>query len=88
MGGLTIRYSVWGFLQSYGLSIREFAAVVDQGHRPNGRADFPGTATRFVDFASVDFDLDSMVACETTEEGDFHVWDDGGGADDQSFDAN
>lgn len=43
---------------------------------------------RFLDLAAVDLDLEGVGADSTAKKGDFHVGDDGGGANDEAFDAD
>lgn len=88
MRRLTIGNRIWGLLKANDLSVRELASVVDERHRTHGSTDVTRAAGRFVDLATVDFDLDGVRAGETTEEGSFHVGDDGRGADDETFDAD
>ena len=41
-----------------------------------------------LNLAAVDFDLEGVRTDGTAEKGDFHVGDDGGGANDETFDAD
>lgn len=59
-----------------------------EGHGADGCADFTRAARGFVDLATVDFNLDGVVAGEATEEGNFHVRNNWGCTDDETFDAN
>ena len=88
MGCLAIRDHVWCFLQSDNLTVREFAAVVDEGHRSNRGADVSRAAARFFDFASVNFDLDGVLAGQASEECHLHVWNDGRSANYETLDAD
>jgi hypothetical protein len=85
---LTIRDRIRRFLQPNDLSVGEFAAVVDEGHGTDGATDISWAASGFFDLASVDFHLHSVLAGEAAEEGYFHVWNDGGCANDETFDAH
>lgn len=61
---------------------------MDEGHGANRGTDIAGAARGLVNFSTVDLDLDGVGAGEAAEEGDFHVWDDWGSADDETFDAD
>ena len=88
MRGLAVGNSVWRLLQADDLTVGKFATVVDERHGANGPAYVSRTTRRFVDLAAVDLGLDSVVACETAEEGDFHVRNDWCCTDDQAFNAH
>ena len=54
--------------------------------RAHGSADVAWATRGLGYFSAVDFDLDRVRAGEAAEEGDFHIGDDGGGANDEAFD--
>jgi hypothetical protein len=72
--GLAIWHCVRSFLQPDDLPVCKFTAIVHERHCPNGSTDIPWAPSWLLDLATVDFDLNSMRACEAAEERDLHVW--------------
>jgi hypothetical protein len=87
MRGLTIRHRIRRFLKPYDLTVGKFTSIVNERQRTDGVTDIPGTASRFFDFTSVDFNLKGMGTGLTTEESNFHVGYDWSCSDDETFDA-
>jgi len=61
---------------------------VDEREGSELRTHVARTTGRLLDLAAVDFDLEGVGADGTAKKGDFHVGDNGGGADDETFDAD
>jgi hypothetical protein len=61
---------------------------VDDLHGVRRVADGTRAFSRFCDLATIDVDLDCMVTDGASEEGISHVWDNGGGSDNETFDSD
>lgn len=61
---------------------------MDEGEGSELSTDVAGTTGGLLDLAAVDFDLEGVGADGTAKKGDFHVGDDGGGADDETLDGD
>ena len=70
------------------MPVREFASVVYEGHCADGPTDVAGAPRGLFDFATIDLDLHSMRTGETAKEGNFHIGDDRGSSDNESFNAH
>ena len=61
---------------------------MDEFHHIPSLTAGPGTDGGFGDAAAVKINEDCVVAGPATEEGGFHVWDDGRCADNKAFDTD
>ena len=88
MRSLAIGYGIGSFLQPDNLPVGKFTTIVNKRHGTDCTTNISWTASWFIDFTSIDFDLLGMVASETAEEGDFHVRDNRGRSNDKTLDTD
>lgn len=88
MRGLSVWDCIGGFLELDDLFIEEDRAVMHDLHAVWGATDLAGAGSGLSDFAPVEDHFECVITDLATEEGSFHVRDDGGSSDYESFDAD
>ena len=61
---------------------------MDDLHGVGRLADRTRAFRRLGDLATINIDLDGMITDLTSEEGIFHIWNNGGGANNEALDRN